>query len=83
MKVKVTVAVITVLKMTLSTFCGVKQLQASLQANVPMSAVPSAVKAGSPTIIPTWNIVARMKQLIGSETSAIKTGEIKRIKTCA
>jgi len=41
-----TVIVMTVLMITLRSLCGVKQLQASLQANAPTSTVPSAVKVG-------------------------------------
>jgi len=70
----VTVTVRTVLMMTLRSLCGVKQLQASLQANAPTSTVPSAVKAGTPLIKATWIIVVRMKLSTSTEISAIAKG---------
>lgn len=54
--------------------CGVKQLQVSPQANAPMSTVPSAVKAGTTTILMKRYIVARTKQSIVTETGAIAIG---------
>ena len=49
---------------------GVKQLQLSLQANAPMSNVPSAVGAGTPPIRLTELIDARTKQSIRTEICA-------------
>jgi len=69
----VTVTVRTVLMMTLRSLCGVKQLQASLQANAPTSTVPNAVSVGM-MIKAAWIIVARMKLSISTVTSAIAKG---------
>jgi len=69
----IVIVMIVMMIMELAYFNGEKQLQTSLQVNVLMSNVPSAVKAGTKTKLkPMLDIVAMTKVSSSTLKSALK-----------